>query len=159
MSRSRGGGDIPRQKRGFAMRAVSKEMNYIDKWFKSIVKPKCFYEKHAGGAVRRYFYNIDLQGRLFLGMYVVIGCFCNSEFHADDNILIIQRRHYQRILRPRSKMIDFSISSFPGYACRDNPTSNFSPLKVLRTIIPTFHIVGEKSTTSVRQLPPLSSMR
>jgi len=39
--------------------------------FASLVKPKSFYETHAGGAEsgttrRCYFYNIDLQGRLFL---------------------------------------------------------------------------------------------
>ena len=103
-SGARGHGDIARrQKHGFPTRAVSSEMNYIDKRFESIVKPKCFYEKHADGAVRRYFYNIDLQGRLFLGMYEVVGCSacCNSEFHSYDSILIVQRRHYQRILRPR----------------------------------------------------------
>jgi hypothetical protein len=42
---------------------------YVDRWFASIVKPKEFYEKHAGkdsDKIRCYFYNIDLQGRLFL---------------------------------------------------------------------------------------------
>lgn len=42
---------------------------YVDRWFASIVKPKEFYEKHAGkdsDKQRCYFYNVDLQGRLFL---------------------------------------------------------------------------------------------
>ena len=36
-------------------------------WFQSIVKQQSFYDEHANGApIRRYFYNIDLQGRLFV---------------------------------------------------------------------------------------------
>jgi hypothetical protein len=47
---------------------------YIDRWFESIKKPQAFYDAAAGTnndpksnkPIRRYFYNIDLQGRLFL---------------------------------------------------------------------------------------------
>lgn len=39
---------------------------YIDHWFRSIQKPASFYEDAAYGKPRRYFYNIDFQGRLFL---------------------------------------------------------------------------------------------
>ena len=40
----------------------------IEYWrFGSIVKPESFYEEHAESSPRRYFYNVDLQGRLFLG--------------------------------------------------------------------------------------------
>jgi hypothetical protein len=40
---------------------------YIDNWFDSIRKPQEFYDHWASGEkIRRYFYNIDLQGRLFL---------------------------------------------------------------------------------------------
>jgi hypothetical protein len=40
---------------------------YIDHWFDSIRKPQEFYDRWgAGERIRRYFYNIDLQGRLFL---------------------------------------------------------------------------------------------
>lgn len=46
------------------------DSKHIDKWFQSIVKPVEFYELHAEGNVRRYFYNIDLQGRLFLGTFM-----------------------------------------------------------------------------------------
>ena len=35
--------------------------------FDGIVKPEEFYEEHAESNPRRYFYNVDLQGRLFLG--------------------------------------------------------------------------------------------
>ena len=36
--------------------------------FESIAKSSDFYDKHATGSkIRRYFYNVDLQGRLFLG--------------------------------------------------------------------------------------------
>ena len=54
-------------KRNFSERRHVKELSYIDKWFESIVKPKAFYEKHSGDEVRKYFYNIDMHGRLFLG--------------------------------------------------------------------------------------------
>ncbi|CAB9503221.1 UPF0598 protein C8orf82 homolog [Seminavis robusta] len=40
--------------------------SYIDQWFSSIVKPQEFYDAHANDEPRRYFYNIDLQGRFFL---------------------------------------------------------------------------------------------
>lgn len=45
-----------------------KNLNYIDKWFESIVKPQTFYDEHGNSpsSVRRYFYNVDLNGRLFL---------------------------------------------------------------------------------------------
>eukprot|EP00934_Nitzschia_sp_Nitz4_P001088 Nitzschia sp. Nitz4//scaffold401_size10831//1277//2211//NITZ4_009056-RA/size10831-snap-gene-0.21-mRNA-1//1//CDS//3329551063//1088//frame0 len=39
---------------------------HIDKWFRTIVKTPEFYERHAESDIRRYFYNVDLQGRLFL---------------------------------------------------------------------------------------------
>ena len=41
--------------------------------FASIVKNEAFYENHAECNPRRYFYNIDLQGRLFLGAYIFGG--------------------------------------------------------------------------------------
>ena len=50
---------IPR--RFYSARAV-----YIDDWYENIAKPKEFYERFSNGTPRRYFYNIDLQGRLFL---------------------------------------------------------------------------------------------
>jgi hypothetical protein len=50
---------IPR--RFYSAKAV-----YIDDWYKQIMKSKQFYDKFANGKPRRYFYNIDLQGRLFL---------------------------------------------------------------------------------------------
>lgn len=34
--------------------------------FASIVKPQSFYDSHANSDTRCYFYNVDLQGRLFL---------------------------------------------------------------------------------------------
>ena len=37
---------------------------YIEQWLEQIIKPNEFYERHAQH--RSYFYNIDLQGRLFL---------------------------------------------------------------------------------------------
>ena len=50
--------------------STNSETKYIDKWFESITKSQEFYETHAETTdeekVRRYFYNIDLQGRLFL---------------------------------------------------------------------------------------------
>jgi hypothetical protein len=50
--------------RRFSVRA---EAGYIDQWFESIKKKQDFYDLMAdGGKTRRYFYNIDLQGRLFL---------------------------------------------------------------------------------------------
>jgi len=49
---------------------TNNEMNYVDKWLESIIKPKSFYEKHAEGPIRRYFYNVDFQGRLFLGTFL-----------------------------------------------------------------------------------------
>lgn len=44
-------------------------MTYIDHWFDSIRKPQSFYDDQLEadeGKIRRYFYNIDMQGRLFL---------------------------------------------------------------------------------------------
>ena len=52
-------GKIPR-------RVYSATSVYIDDWYKQIVKPRQFYERHSNRKPRRYFYNIDLQGRLFL---------------------------------------------------------------------------------------------
>jgi hypothetical protein len=45
----------------------------IDEWFASVVKPKSFYETYAAPTRKQkcYFYNIDLQGRVFLGVYEV----------------------------------------------------------------------------------------
>lgn len=50
--------------------SAEERTSYIDKWFESIVKEESFYEEHAAAKPRRYFYNIDLQGRLFLGKFV-----------------------------------------------------------------------------------------
>lgn len=47
-------------------RYYSSKVVYIDDWYETIKKPIEFYEKFANGTPRRYFYNIDLQGRLFL---------------------------------------------------------------------------------------------
>lgn len=49
-------------------RFFSNEQNYIDKWFNQIIKDESFYEKFVVSSSKRkcYFYNIDLQGRLFL---------------------------------------------------------------------------------------------
>jgi hypothetical protein len=37
--------------------------------FESIIKPESFYSEHASGKTRRYFYNVDMNGRLFLGTF------------------------------------------------------------------------------------------
>ena len=42
----------------------SEEQQYIDQWLRNVTKPEQFYVEHAMN--RRYFYNIDLQGRLYL---------------------------------------------------------------------------------------------
>mmetsp|Transcript_7743 Transcript_7743/g.11434 ORF Transcript_7743/g.11434 Transcript_7743/m.11434 type:complete len:293 (-) Transcript_7743:196-1074(-) len=42
----------------------NEDEHYIEQWLEEIIKPNEFYERHAHH--RRYFYNIDLQGRLFL---------------------------------------------------------------------------------------------
>jgi hypothetical protein len=44
-------------------------INYIDEWQRSILKSPEFYEENAAPGLKRknYFYNIDLQGRIFLG--------------------------------------------------------------------------------------------
>ena len=49
--------------------AVSDTHKYIDEWFTSIVKPADFYLNQAaiGKKDKLYFYNIDLNGRVFLG--------------------------------------------------------------------------------------------
>lgn len=47
-------------------RYCSSKVVYIDDWYETITKPIEFYENFANGTPRRYFYNIDLQGRLFL---------------------------------------------------------------------------------------------
>lgn len=39
---------------------------YIDHWFDSIQKASTFYDEASNSQPRRYFYNVDLQGRLFL---------------------------------------------------------------------------------------------
>mmetsp|Transcript_5319 Transcript_5319/g.9230 ORF Transcript_5319/g.9230 Transcript_5319/m.9230 type:complete len:273 (-) Transcript_5319:84-902(-) len=39
---------------------------YIEQWQQQTVKPASFYEEHANGQPRKYFYSIDLQGRIFL---------------------------------------------------------------------------------------------
>ena len=44
---------------------------HIEKWFTTVLKSKEFYARHAEARPRRYFYNVDLQGRLFLGRSVV----------------------------------------------------------------------------------------
>jgi hypothetical protein len=57
--------------------AHGQQSRYMDEWFASIVKPKSFYELHSStdtlrqgnktdNSIRCYFYNVDLQGRLFL---------------------------------------------------------------------------------------------
>mmetsp|Transcript_4677 Transcript_4677/g.7112 ORF Transcript_4677/g.7112 Transcript_4677/m.7112 type:complete len:394 (-) Transcript_4677:147-1328(-) len=45
-----------------------KRTSYVDEWFESIVKPTKFYEDCAAPGQKRklYFYNVDLQGRVFL---------------------------------------------------------------------------------------------
>jgi Domain of unknown function (DUF4505) len=58
-------------------KASGQQSTYVDEWFASIVKPKSFYELHSSTdtlrqrnkvdhSIRCYFYNVDLQGRLFL---------------------------------------------------------------------------------------------
>ena len=39
---------------------------YIEQWQASTVKPNSFYEHHGIGKPKKYFYHIDLQGRIFL---------------------------------------------------------------------------------------------
>lgn len=39
---------------------------YIEQWQSSIVKSNSFYEQHGVGKPKKYFYHIDLQGRIFL---------------------------------------------------------------------------------------------
>lgn len=43
--------------------------SYIDEWHASTVKHASFYEEQAAPGVRKkkYFYSVDLQGRVFLG--------------------------------------------------------------------------------------------
>jgi hypothetical protein len=57
--------------RVFSKTARNGSKNYIDEWYRSIVKPKKFYEANAAPGLKRkkYFYTIDLQGRVFLGWY------------------------------------------------------------------------------------------
>jgi hypothetical protein len=54
------------KKRSFA--SINRS-NYIDEWQRSILKSPEFYEENAAPGLKRknYFYNIDLQGRIFLG--------------------------------------------------------------------------------------------
>ena len=40
--------------------------DYIEKWQAATVKPNSFYEHHATDKPKKYFYQIDLQGRVFL---------------------------------------------------------------------------------------------
>lgn len=44
----------------------NKNKGYIEQWQASIVKPNLFYEHHGVGKLKKYFYHIDLQGRVFL---------------------------------------------------------------------------------------------
>jgi hypothetical protein len=48
--------------------------SYIEEWQASIVKPLTFYEAHCAPGVRKkkYFYSIDLQGRVFLGEHTIL---------------------------------------------------------------------------------------
>jgi len=46
--------------------ATTTEADYIDTWQASTVKPNSFYEEHAVDKPKKYFYSIDLQGRVFL---------------------------------------------------------------------------------------------
>mmetsp|Transcript_11964 Transcript_11964/g.21738 ORF Transcript_11964/g.21738 Transcript_11964/m.21738 type:complete len:112 (-) Transcript_11964:870-1205(-) len=48
--------------------------NYIEEWQASIVKPATFYEVHCAPGVRnkKYFYSVDLQGRVFLGEHTMV---------------------------------------------------------------------------------------
>lgn len=41
-------------------------LEYIEKWQASVVKAPSFYEYHATDKPKKYFYAIDLQGRVFL---------------------------------------------------------------------------------------------
>ncbi len=80
------------------------EMKYVDKWFESIVKPVEFYGKHSSGDVRRYFYNVDLQGRLFLGTFPCDGRdrdIGTYSFHNPSNFSI--RRDYSQKHRDFNK--------------------------------------------------------
>ena len=55
--------------RAFASTSQKRVTNYIDDWQASIVRPAEFYEANSAPGLKRknYFYNIDLQGRVFLG--------------------------------------------------------------------------------------------
>lgn len=44
----------------------SETTEYIEKWHASVVKSKSFYEHHSTDKPKKYFYSIDLQGRVFL---------------------------------------------------------------------------------------------
>ena len=46
--------------------SLGKGKDYIGQWQASIVKPISFYERHGIGKPKKYFYHIDLQGRVFL---------------------------------------------------------------------------------------------
>eukprot|EP00978_Attheya_sp_CCMP212_P037492 scaffold177261_cov53-Attheya_sp.AAC.2 len=48
--------------------------SYIEEWQASIVKPVTFYEAHCAPGVRnkKYFYSVDLQGRVFLGEHTIV---------------------------------------------------------------------------------------
>jgi hypothetical protein len=46
--------------------STPRSSSYIDIWFEEIKKPISFYETMSNEKIRRYFYNIDLQGGLFL---------------------------------------------------------------------------------------------
>ena len=95
--------------------------------FEGIVKNDSFYEQAANGKTRRYFYNVDLNGRLFLGKL--------SEGMEEEcsppppprrppssNLsqqCLVQNKRYQRMLPLRSKIRNFSISFFAIYNTRD----------------------------------------
>lgn len=69
--------------RSFASKKANESsgQSYIEEWQASIIKPAEFYESNSAPGLKRknYFYNIDLQGRVFLGMLIAwrVG-FCSA---------------------------------------------------------------------------------
>ena len=59
-------GDVERGKSRYCVALPMLNRLWPCNRFKSIVKPESFYESHSESDPRRYFYNVDLQGRLFL---------------------------------------------------------------------------------------------
>jgi hypothetical protein len=57
---------LRRSRRLISRQMLSRSQEYIDSWQESTVKPKDFYEYHAKDKPKKYFYAIDLQGRVFL---------------------------------------------------------------------------------------------